>query len=111
MSFKNGNSRFSSKCSGYVRGRREEWISEDTWILIQEKKDLKKKMGTSDNALRRIFKVNHRLKAAEVKRVTRRDKRQYYHFKADEAEEAAARRDQRSLFKLAKEIGGVQKVC
>ena len=87
---------------GYVRGRREEWISEDTWILIQEKKDLKKKMETSDKALRRIFKDKHRQKAAEVKRATRRDKRQYYHLKADEAEEAAARRDQRSLFKLAK---------
>ena len=96
---------------GYARGRREEWISERTWVLIQEKKELKKKMETSDNDLRRNFREKHRQKAAEVKRNTRRDKRQYYHLKADEAEEAATRRDQRSLFKLAKEIGGVQKVC
>ena len=92
---------------GYVKGRREEWISEDTWNLIQEKKDLKSKMETSDDDMRRLFKQQHRQKAAEVKRATRRDKRQYYHLKA---EEAAARRDQRSLFKLAKEIGGVKKI-
>ena len=51
------------------------------------------KMETSDDALRRIFKKRHRQRAIEVKRGTRRDKREYYHGKADEAEEAATSTD------------------
>ena len=77
---------------------------------FRKKKDLKKKIETSDDSVRRLFKEEHRHKAAEVKQAARRDKRYYYHLKTDEAEEVAARGDQRALFKLAKEIGGVQKV-
>ena len=40
---------------GYVKGHREEWISEETWILIQEKKEVKQKMETSENEIRRFF--------------------------------------------------------
>ena len=75
---------------------------------MQEKKDLNRKMETSDEVLRINFKIEHKQKAAEVKRGTRRHKRQNHHCKSDEAEEAAARRYQRSLFKFDKEIGGIQ---
>ena len=43
---------------------------------------MKKKMETSDNALRKSSKKGIE-KAAEVKRGTRRDRRQYYHRKAN----------------------------
>ena len=94
---------------GYQRGRKEEWISISTWNLIQEKKTLKMKMETSVDAVRERFKALHREKAAEVKRATRRDKRNFYHRKADQAEEAARRGNQRELFKLAKELGQDQR--
>ena len=90
---------------GYQKGRREEWISNSTWSLIQEKRGLKMKMETSIEGTRAGFKILHRQKAAEVKRATRKDKRNFYHRKADEAEEAAGRGDQRELFKIAKELG------
>ena len=60
---KNSVQKAAENVLGYV----EESISEETWVLIQEKKDLKKKMETSDDELRRFFKDKHRQKAAEVK--------------------------------------------
>ena len=95
---------------GYRRGTREEWISNETWDLIQEKKTLKMKMETSLDQTREIFKNLHKTKAAEVKRSSRRDKRRFFNSKADEAEQAAIRKHQRQLFKMAKELGGVNKV-
>ena len=58
--WKNAVQEAAENVLGYVRGRREEWISEETWVLIQEKKDLKKKMETSDDELRRFFRDKHR---------------------------------------------------
>ena len=81
---------------GNKRGRREDWISNATWELIQEKKALKVKSETSNL---------HRAKAAEVKRSSRRDRRSYYHRKIDEAEQSARRIDQRTLLKMVKELG------
>ena len=89
---------------GYQRGRKEEWISTPTWNLIQ-KKILKMKMETSVALARTRFKLLHREKAAEVKRAARRDKQNFYHRKADQAEEATGRGNQRELFKIAKELG------
>lgn len=90
---------------GYKKGRKEEWISSSTWNLIQEKRRLKMKMETSAEETRARFKGLHRQKSAEVKRATRSDKRNFYHRKAEEAEQAAGRGNQRELFKIAKELG------
>ena len=67
------------------------------------------KMETSNAELRSYFKSLHRQKASEVKRATRRDRRAYHHRKADEAEEAASRGNQRELFKIARELGKTHK--
>ena len=60
---------------GHARRHREEWITYNTWILINEKKDLKMKIETSDSGRRKVFKNLYQSKAAEVKRATRRDRR------------------------------------
>ena len=86
---------------GHKRGHREDWISDYTWLLIKEKKDLKMKMETSTRERRLHFKELHRNKAAEVKRATRRDKRAFYHENVDQADDAAQRGNQWTLFKLA----------
>ena len=78
--------------------------------FIKEKKRSKQKNGNIGRFCEEALQEEHKQKAADVKRATRRDKRRYCQLKAGEAEEAVARRDQRSLFKLAKEIDGVQKV-
>ena len=92
---------------GRKRGRREEWISEEAWQVIQEKKELKVKMeSSSDLNIKRIYRDLHRQKAREVKTITRRDKRRFYHLKAEEAERASALGDQRTLYRLVKDLGG-----
>ena len=55
------------------------------------------------------FKALHRQKAVEVKRATRRDRRNFYRRKVEHAEEAAVRGNQLELFKISKEIGGTRK--
>ena len=64
-----------------------------------------RKMKTSIGELRARFKDLHSQKAVEVKRTTRRDKRDLYHHKADEAEDASRRGNQRELFRYSKELG------
>ena len=82
-------------------------MSEETWALVKEKKDLKVKMeSASTESSKDLFKDLHRQKAREVKTSVRRDKRQFAYGKAVEAEEAASRSDQRTLFKIAKELSG-----
>ena len=66
---------------------------------------LKMKMETSAEEIRAHFKRLHKQISAEVKRATRRDKKCFYHRKAEEAERAAGRGNQRELFKIAKELG------
>ena len=66
-------------------------------------------LENSSAAIRTHFKNLHKLKAGEVKRATRRDKRAFYHSKAEEAEEAANRGDHRKLFKIASELGQCKK--
>ena len=60
---------------GYIRGRREEWISNETWEFIQDKKTLKIKMETSLDQNRELFKNLHMTKATEVKRSSGREKK------------------------------------
>ena len=66
-------------------------------------------METSSENTRTRIKALHRQKAAEVKRATRRDRRNFYRRKAEDAEEAAFRGNQRKLFKTSKELGGNRK--
>ena len=84
-------------------------MSSSTWSLIQEKKTLKMSMETSSEEIRTGFKALHRQKAAEVKRTTRRDRRNFYRRKAEDAENAAVRGNHCELFKLSKELGGNRK--
>ena len=92
---------------GRRRKREEEWISEEAWRIIKEKKDLKVKIESSaDPHVREVFRELHREKAQEVKRITRRDKRRFYHQKAEEAEAAGSRGDQKTLYRIVKDLGG-----
>ena len=92
---------------GRRRKRTEEWISEEAWQLIKEKKELKVKIeSSSDISVKQRFKVLHKQKAISVKSLTRRDKRRFRESKAEEAEEAARRGDQRTLYRIAGDLGG-----
>ena len=53
-----------------------------------------------------MFKAVNKQKAKEVKTITRRDKRRFYHAGAQEAETASARGDQRTQYRILKGLGG-----
>ena len=94
---------------GYRRGRREDWISDDTMDLIQKKKNFKMKMETVSSQVREMLRNLHQAKTAEVKRSGRRDKKRLFNNIADEAKQAATGNDQRTLIEMAKELGGIKK--
>ena len=105
MEWKESMTQTTTPTLGYQRGCEEEWITNLTWSMIKEHRALKMKVEASIEGTRARFKTLEREKAAEMKRATRRDTRNFYHRKTDQAEEAAGRGDQRELFNLAKEAG------
>ena len=97
---------------GRRRRRKDEWISEEAWQVIQEKKELKVKMESSaDIRIKEVFRDLHKQKAREVKRLTRRDRRRFNHVKAEEAEAASDRGDQRTLYRIVNDLGGAYSSC
>ena len=53
-----------------------------------------------------MYRELHRQKAKEVKTITKRDKRMFYHLKAKEAEKVSAVGDQKTLYRIVKDLGG-----
>ena len=93
----------SDKVLGYKKNKKEEWITVDTWKKIDERKETKTKLNQV-----KLQRLKDRLQTAyskqdkEVKRMTRKDKKEFVDKLADEAENAAERRDMRSLYKITK---------
>ena len=72
---------------GYRKNARAEWISTDTWKIIEERRKIKKKLLDSKSPrLKERFLAQHREKYREVKTATRRDKRRYTERLAEEAD-------------------------
>ena len=69
------------------------------------------KMESSKAQMREVNRSLHRAKAAEVERVSRRDTRRFCNKKADDAKQAAIRRDQRTLFRMAKDLREIRNWC
>jgi len=91
---------------GYSGQKRKEWISLETWDLIDERKELKKKMISAHQSEMVEFQCRYAQKNREVKRRVTRDKRTYIEGKAEEAELAARKGDSRMLYKITKELSG-----
>lgn len=95
---------------GRRRGkRREQWIRDTTWKLIDERKKAKTKRDTAktmdekdktDAAYRQLDR--------HVKKSCRRDRRFWLETKGDEAEEAACRNDTRTLYRIVRELSGIR---
>ena len=56
--------------------------------------------SSADFRIKEVFRDLHKQKAREVKRITRRDRRRFNHVKAEEAEAASDRGDQRTLYRI-----------
>ena len=100
------------KVLGFRRKKKEEWIKEETWKKIDERKQTKEKIN---NTRSERLKEKHRSFYSElnkqVKRMTRADKKDYIEKLADEAEEAADRNDLKTLYKIDKQLNNGFKNC
>ena len=88
----------SDKVLGYKKNKKEEWITGDIWKKIDERKETKKKLNQAKSQrLKDRLQTAYSEQDKEVKRMTRKDKKEFVDKLADEAENAAERRDLRSL--------------
>ena len=93
----------SDKILGYKKNKEEKWVTGDMWKKIDERKETKKKLNQA-----KLERLKDRLQTAfseqdeEVKRMTRKDKKEFVDKLADEAENA----DLRPLYKITKTLTG-----
>ena len=98
----------SKTCLGMQKTRKKkEWITQDTWQAIEERRQLKKKIIDSKSArLREKYRTAYTETNRRVKRKIRTGKRAYMEDLAKEAEEAAQKGEQRNVYKVTKLICG-----
>ena len=97
----------SKKVLGHKTKERKEWISEDTWTTIQERKDIKIKiLGCKDMEQARVLEEEYKEKNRQVKRSSRTDKRNYTEGLAHEAQEAADVGDTKTVYRITKILTG-----
>ncbi|XP_055623323.1 uncharacterized protein LOC129766750 [Toxorhynchites rutilus septentrionalis] len=106
-SIKNAFITTSDETLGKVRCTRREWISDETWRVIDERREAK---AGIERARTRAAKTDARQRYAElekaVKRACRRDKRAWTNSLAEEGETAAA--CIRLLYDISRRLSGVR---
>ena len=98
---------------GRAKANSKEWISKETWEVIEQRKVAKNTMNMARtrkqkrDANKRYQELNR-----EVKRRCRRDKRVYVESEAEKAEEAGKRGDARTLYQITRKLSGrFQNTC
>ena len=100
------------KVLGFRRKKKEEWIKEETWKKIDERRQTKEKINnTRSERLKEKNRSFYSELNKQVKRMTRADKKDYVEKLADEAEEAAGRNDLKTLYKINKQLNNGFKNC
>jgi len=95
------------KVLGHKKRPKEEWISQDTWAKISERKKIKARvLNTKSPRLLERVQKEYRQKDKEVKRSARQDKRAYVEKLAEAAEVAARRKDFKTVYKISKKLSG-----
>ncbi|XP_059162117.1 uncharacterized protein LOC131945132 [Physella acuta] len=100
------NTKTSQCILGHRNKQRKEWISNDTWNLIEKRREAKIKTlsGTMESRVRND--VEYRRLQQEVKRNARKDKRNYVDTMATEAQAAADKGDSRTVYKIIRTLTG-----
>ncbi|XP_065356710.1 uncharacterized protein LOC135951064 [Calliphora vicina] len=92
---------------GRSRNTKEEFITQRTWKIIDERAKLKNKINaTRSISERKLIQREYTLKDKQVKRAIRDDKREHMTNFVREAENAAAAHNMKDLFKITKKIAG-----
>ena len=95
------------KVLGTARRKKEQWISEQTWEKITERKEVKKKLlQAKSERLKQQLRDKYTALDKNVKKQAKTDKRNYIDNLATEAENAAARQDMGTLYRITKTLTG-----
>ena len=93
----------TEKIIGKRHGRnKEQWISNEAWDLIDERKNMKHKMIQKDDDF--DAKTEYRRLDKLVKKQTRIDRQAWLDLKTLEAQNAADKNDTRTVYKVLKEL-------
>ncbi|XP_065580159.1 craniofacial development protein 2-like [Artemia franciscana] len=103
---------------GYKKRKKEEWVSEGSWQLIQERKNLKTLVdkyspshSSSHPSNRQCYdslKQNDKFDHKQVKMSARNDKRTYAENIATKAERALGWGDSKTIYMLTKKLSGAK---
>ena len=95
------------KILGYRRSKKEEWITQQTWSLIDERKEVKNKLlNAKSPRLKERLRREYSAKDKQVKSHARNDKRRFTENLATKAEEAARKKDMKTLYQISKRLRG-----
>lgn len=95
------------KVLGFRKRKKEEWIKDDTWAKIDERKQVKQKLNsTKSERVRNQYKEKFCDLDREIKRMAKMDKIEYVEKLATEAEEASSRGDMRRLYAITRTLSG-----
>ena len=93
----------SQRILGPRKTRKEQWISEDSWKLIRERKQIKEKiLKTKSPRIQDRLKKEYSTIDKSIKRSIRQDKKNYFDTIADRAEKANEKQDMRTLYQTSK---------
>ena len=92
---------------GKKRKRDKNWISAETWSLINKRREIKEKKGSA-RSQRLIEKLSaeYSLANREVRKHLWKDKRMHYENLASQAEQAAIRGEQSELYRITRDLSG-----
>ncbi|CAC5359838.1 unnamed protein product [Mytilus coruscus] len=98
----------SEECIGYKqKTKKKDWITPETWNQINIRRQAKKKVNdTKSPRLKDKYQQDYSDIHRNVKTLVRADKRRFMDNLADQAEEAANKREQGNLYKITKIICG-----
>ena len=90
---------------GNKRTKRKPWISQNAWDLIEQRKEVNKKInGTKSERIKERIRERYRELDKEVKRQIKKDKKTWVDNIAQEAEEAANKHHMKTLYSLTKKL-------
>ncbi|XP_055997865.1 craniofacial development protein 2-like [Ostrea edulis] len=97
----------SQQILGPKRKKKEEWISDKTWKIVEERKEKKSKiLSTKSKRQKDQLQAEYRAIDREVKRSARADRKAYTEKLAYEAEQAASKQDMQTLYRITKTLAG-----
>ena len=92
---------------GYKTKERKDWISDQTWQKIEDRKKIKSKLNAAkSDRLKVKLKSDYTAKDKQIKKSAREDKKRFVEDLAEKAQEASVRGDLRKMYQITKQLCG-----